>query len=50
MIKSADIYYININVYRPLSGSSYIELLVEINHLKKGSINIQNKNDEKYFR
>ena len=40
--------YINISTYRPLSGSSYIKLPVELKSPKKGLINIKN-NDQKYF-
>ena len=40
--------YINISTYRPLSGSSYIKLPVELKSPKKGLINIKN-NDQKCF-
>ena len=40
--------YINISAYRPLSGSSYIKLPVELKSPKKGLINIKN-NDQKCF-
>ena len=40
--------YINISTYRPLSGSSYINLPVELRSSKKGLINIKNK-DQKCF-
>ena len=40
--------YISISTYRPLSGSSYVKLPVELRNLKKGLINIQN-NDQKCF-
>ena len=40
--------YINISIYRPLSGSSYIDLPVELRSPRKGLINIKNK-DEKCF-
>ena len=39
--------YINISTYRPLSGSSYIDLPVELSP-RKGLINIKNK-DKKCF-
>ena len=39
--------YINISTYRPLSGSSYIKLFVELKSSKKGLISINN--DQKYF-
>ena len=41
---------INISKYNPLSGSSYIILSKEINHSKKGLINIQNINDNECFK
>ena len=40
--------YINILTNRPLSGSSYIKLPVELRNSKKGLINIQN-DDQKSF-
>ena len=40
--------YINISTYRPLSGSSYMNLPVELRNPRKGLINIKNK-DQKCF-
>ena len=40
--------YINISTYRPLLGSSYINLPAELRSPKKGLINIKN-NDQKCF-
>ena len=40
--------YINISTYRPLSGSSYMDLPVELKSARKGLINIKNT-DQKYF-
>ena len=40
--------YINISTYTPLSGSSYMDLPVELKTPKKGLINIKNK-DKKCF-
>ena len=40
--------YINISTYRPLSGSSYIDLSVELKKSKKRLIKIENK-DKKCF-
>ena len=40
--------YINISTHRPLVGSSYIDLLIELKHQRKGLINIKN-NDKKNF-
>ena len=48
IIKSIESQYINISTYRPLSGSSYIDLPVELRIPRKGLINIKNK-DEKSF-
>ena len=39
-------HYINISSYRPLLGSSYMDLPVELRSPRKGLINIKNK-DEK---
>ena len=35
--------YINISTYRPLSGSFYMDLPVELKSPRKGLINIKNK-------
>ena len=48
IIESMESQYINISTYRPLSGSSYINLPVELRSSKKGLINIKNK-DQKCF-
>ena len=45
---SIESQYINISTYRPLSGSSYIRLPVELRSLTKELINIKNK-DQKCF-
>ena len=47
-IESIESQYINISTYRPLSGSSYISLPVELRSPRKGPINIKNK-DQKCF-
>ena len=39
-------HYINITTYKPLHGSSYIELPTELRNPKKGLINMKNKDDE----
>ena len=41
---------ISISKYNPLAGSSYIELQKELNHPRKGLINIQNIDDSKSFK
>ena len=40
--------YINISTYRPLSGSFYMDLLIELKSPTKGLINIKNE-DKKCF-
>ena len=47
IIELIESQYINISTYRPLSGSSYIDLPVELSP-RKGLINIKNK-DKKCF-
>ena len=39
-----------ISKFKPLSGSSYIKLPKEINHSKKGLINLQNSNYKKNLK
>ena len=48
IIEFIEFQYINISNYRPLSGSFYMDLPVELRSPKKGLINIKNK-DEKCF-
>ena len=48
IIELIESQYINISTYRPLSGSSCIDLPVELRSPKKRLINIKNK-DEKCF-
>ena len=48
-INHIDSHYINVTTYKPLHGSSYIELPMELRNPKKGLINIKNK-DDKCFR
>ena len=47
-LESIESQYINVSTYRPLSGSFYIDLPAELRSLKKGLINIKNK-DQKCF-
>ena len=49
VIDRIDNHYINVTLYKPLNGSSYIELPTELRNPKKGLINIKNK-DAKCFR
>ena len=46
IVELIDAQYINISTYRPLSGSSYVQLPVELRASKKGLIKIKN-NDRK---
>ena len=48
IIESIESQYINISTYRPLVGSSYIDLSIQLKHPKKRLINIKN-NDQKCF-
>ena len=48
IIELIESQYINISTYRPLVGSSYIDLPTELKHPRKGLINIKN-NDQKCF-
>ena len=45
-VESIESQYINISAYRPLSGSSYLKLPVELRSLRKGLISIKNKNQK----
>ena len=46
VIERIDSHYINVTLYKPLNGSSYIELPTELRNPKKGLINMKNKDDE----
>ena len=48
IIELIESQYINISTYRPLSGSSYMDLPVELRSPRKGLINIRCK-DQKCF-
>ena len=48
IIESVDAKYLNISVYKPLSGSTYIKLSRDLKNSVKGLINIKN-NDNKCF-
>ena len=45
-IKSVDGHYINLTKYKPLKGSSYIELPTELRNPAKSLINLKNKDNE----
>ena len=44
-IQSVDGHYINLTKYKPLKGSSYIELPTELRNPAKGLINLKNKDN-----
>ena len=46
VIDRIDSHYINVTIYQPLHGSSYLELPSKLRNSKKGLINIKNKDDE----
>ena len=46
VIDQIDSHYINVTLYKPLNGNSYVELPMELRNPKKGLINIKNKDDE----
>ena len=48
IIESIESQYINISTYKPLLGSSYIDLPIELRSPRKGLIIIKNK-DQKCF-
>ena len=45
-IKSVDSHYLNIVKYKPLKGSSYIQLPSELRNSAKGLINMKNEDNE----
>ena len=46
IVESFESQHINISTYRPLSGSSYMNLPVELRSSRKGLINIKNKDQD----
>ena len=46
VIDRIDSHYINVTTYRPLHGSSYVELPTKLRNPKKGLTNIKNKDNE----
>ena len=46
VINSINNHYITVTTYKPLHGSSYIELPTELRNPKKGLINMKNKDNE----
>ena len=49
IIELIESQYINISTYRPLSGSFYMDLPVELRSPRKGLINIKNKDQKCFF-
>ena len=50
IIESVIDHTISISKYNPLAGNSYIKLRKEFVHPRKGFINIQNTDDNEYFK
>ena len=46
VVESIEAEYVNISIYSPLSGSSYIELPNKLRNSMKGLINIKNNDNE----
>ena len=46
VIDRIDSHYLNVTLYKPLNGSSYIELPTKLRNPKKGLINIKNQDNE----
>ena len=46
ILESIESQYINVSTFRPLLGTSYIKLPVELRNPKKGLINIKNNNQK----
>ena len=46
VIDQIDSHYLNVTLYKPLNGSSYIELPTDLRNTKKGLINIKNEDNE----
>ena len=49
IVESIESQYINISTYRPLSGSPYINLPVELKSPRKRLINIKNKDQKNFY-
>ena len=46
VIDRIDSHYLNVTLYKPLNGSSYIKLPAKLGNSRKGLINIKNKDNE----
>ena len=49
IIELIESQYINSSTYRPLVGSSYIDLPIELKHPRKGLINIKKQRSKMFF-
>ena len=49
IIELIESQYINTSIYRPLSGSSSMDLPVELRSPRKGLINIKNKDKKRFL-
>ena len=49
IVESIESQYINISTYRPLSGSPYINLPVELKSPRKRLVNIKNKDQKNFY-
>ena len=46
VIDRIDSYYLNVTLYKPLNGSSYIKLPAKLGNSRKGLINLKNEDNE----
>ena len=46
VIDRIDSHYLNVTLYKPLNGSSYIKLPAKLENSRKGLINIENEDNE----
>ena len=46
VIDRIDSHYLNVTLYKPLDGSSYIKLLAKLGNSRKGLINLKNEDNE----
>ena len=46
VINRIDSHYLNVTLYKPLNGSSYIKLPAKLGNSRKGLINLKNKDNE----
>ena len=46
VIDQIDSHYLNVILYKPMNGSSYMELPTDLRNTKKGLINIKNEDNE----